>query len=364
MAHAKLSPSASVTWMTCPGSVSLPPDPGANRSSDYAADGTAMHAVSELCLTKGTEPEQYVGQVIEGRTIKPEFVQIIRTYVEFCRSLPGLKRYEVKVSLEEVIADCFGTADCVAMRDGHLTVADLKTGAGNRVEAENNTQLLCYALGAFLKFDALYDFETVTCVIVQPPLENISTWTVTREQILAFADELVAARKRIDTNRDVFVISEKGCKWCRGKSSCPAQRGLANEAAAIDFRDTKIDLTRYLEIIDHLRGFADAVENAAKETLLQGGSVPGWKVVEGRRTRAWKDEAEAETYLNGLGYSEMIYSQPKLLTVAQMEKALKKEAVDLDRLIESKTGNPTLAKESDKRSSLNKFDQAAKDFAN
>lgn len=363
MAHAKLSPSASATWLTCPGSVHLPADPGSDRSSDYAADGTAMHAVAELCLTKNLSPEQYVGQVVEGRTIKPEFVPIITTYVEFVRSLPGMKRFEVKVTLEEIISECFGTADCVAMREGHLSVIDLKTGAGVKVDAEENTQLLCYALGAFLKFDALYDFESITLTIVQPPLNNISTWTITRERMLDFASELIEARKRIDNEPEVYVLSEKGCRWCKGKSSCPAQQMLANEAAAIDFRDTQIDLTKYLDMVDHLRSFADAVENAAKETILQGGTVPGWKVVEGRRTRAWKDEIETERYLKGLGYDQ-IYSQPKLLTVAQMEKALKKEAINLEQLVELKAGNPTLAKDTDARSSLNKFDQAAKDFAN
>ena len=322
-----------------------------------------MHSLSEKCLVADNEPVQYKGQVIDGFTVDDAMVETATTYVEFVRSLPGLKRYEVKVTLEAVIEDCYGTADCVAMRPGHLTVADLKTGAGNRVEAENNTQLLCYALGAFLKYDELYDFEKVTVVIVQPPLNNISTWTVERSYLMEFASRLVEAKRRIDNEPDVFVLSEKGCKWCRGKSSCPEQRRLANEAAAIDFLEAKDDLSKYMDMVDHLRGFADAVENAVKETILQGGSVPGWKVVEGRRTRSWKDEAMVESVLRGQGLSN-IYTQPKLLTVAQMEKALKKEGVDLEMFIEVKQGNPTLAKESDRRESTNKVAQAAKDFAN
>jgi len=362
MAHARLSPSASVTWMTCPGAVHLPPDPGSDKSSDYAARGTAIHSLSEKCLVNDTDPQTYIGQVIDGFTIDEGMAKIASIYVEFVRSLPGLKRYEVKVTLEDVIADCYGTADCVAMRPGHLTVADLKTGAGNRVDAENNTQLLCYALGAFLKYDDLYDFEKITLVIVQPPLENISTWTVSREELIDFASKLVDAKKRIDNEPDVFVLSEKGCKWCRSKSSCPEQRRLANEAAAIDFASPQSDLSKYMDMVEHLRSFADAVENAVKETILQGGSVPGWKVVEGRRTRAWKDEAMVESILTGQGLTN-IYTQPKLLSVAQMEKALKKEGVDLEMFIEVKQGNPTLAKESDKRESTNKAAQAAKDFA-
>ena len=59
MKHAKLSPSASSRWMTCPGSVHLEPDIKGGDSSIYAEKGTAMHTVSDLCLTKGLEPNWF-----------------------------------------------------------------------------------------------------------------------------------------------------------------------------------------------------------------------------------------------------------------------------------------------------------------
>lgn len=363
MAHAKLSPSASATWMTCPGSVHLPPDPGSDKSSEYAAKGTTMHSLSEKALSSGVQPSMFLGQVIDGYTIDQTMVDITTTYVEFVRSLPGLKRFEVKVSVQEIIQDCYGTADMLAMRPLHLTVGDLKTGSGNRVDAKDNTQLLIYALGAFLKFDPLYDFESVSMVIVQPPMENISTWTISRSELLEFADQLREAERRINEEPETYVLSEKGCKWCRSKSSCPEQRKLASQAAAIDFKTTKDDLSDYMSMVDHLRGFCDAVENAVKEKLLAGVQVPGWKVVEGRRSRSWKDENVVKAALLEQGLTN-IFTQPKLLSVAQMETALKKTGVDLEQYIEVKAGNPTVARESDGRSSTNKAEQAAKDFAN
>ena len=362
MAHAKLSPSASATWMTCPGSVHLPPDPGSDKSSEYAAKGTTMHSLSEKALNSGVQPSMFLGQVIEGYTIDQSMVDTTTTYVEFVRSLPGLKRFEVKVSVQEIIENCYGTADMLAMRPLHLTVGDLKTGGGNRVDAKDNTQLLIYALGAFLKFDPLYDFESISMVIVQPPMENISTWTISRSELLEFADQLREAERRIKEKPDVFVVSEKGCKWCRSKSSCPEQRKLADQAAAIDFKDTTDDLSKYMSMVDHLRGFADAVENAVKEKILQGGHVPGWKVVEGRKTRSWKDENEVKSALLQQGVTN-IFTTPELLSVSQMEKALKKSGIDLEQFIKVKHGNPTVAPESDSRSSTNKAAQAAKDFA-
>jgi hypothetical protein len=46
--HAKLSPSASERWMTCPASIRMeeqvPPEP----ESTYAAEGTAAHSLGEI----------------------------------------------------------------------------------------------------------------------------------------------------------------------------------------------------------------------------------------------------------------------------------------------------------------------------
>lgn len=364
MSHAPKAPSASPTWMTCSGSFSLPPDPGSDKGSDYAARGTAVHSVSYKSLVADCDPSVFVGQVVDGLTVDQDMANIATVYVEFARSLPGLKRYEVKVSVEKVIEGCFGTADLLAMRPKHLTVGDLKSGSGYRVEAERNTQLMIYGLGAFLQFDPLYDFETITLVIIQPPLENISTWTINRDTLLAFADELREADRRIREEPTVYTLSEKGCRWCRSKASCPEQRRLAAEAAAIDFKDPSIDLARYMDMIDHLRSFADAVENSVKETILQGGQVSGWKVVEGRRSRAWKDEKGIEAALLAQGVPG-IYTQPKLLSVAQLEKVLKKSGtvIELEPFVETKAGSPTLAKESDARKATNRVLDAAKDFA-
>ena len=45
-----------------------------------------------------------------------------------------------------------------------------------RVEAERNSQLMLYGLGALLEFDPLYDIRNVRMTIVQPRLNNISTY--------------------------------------------------------------------------------------------------------------------------------------------------------------------------------------------
>ena len=363
MAHAKLSPSASSRWMVCPGSVHLAADLPEEPSSQYAAKGTAIHELAEQCLAKGVNPSALIGATVYDHVIDEEMAEIADVYVTWIREAQGKKMFETRLSLEEVIPDCFGTADALIMRPGHLTMADLKTGSGVKVDADGNTQLLCYALGAFLKYDWVYDFQNITVVIIQPPLNHIDTWTITRDDLMQFRVQLREAYDRIISQPDTFVLSEKGCKWCRAKSSCPEQQRLAAEAAAADFQSLTVDeLAYWLDKLPHVKSFIEAVENRAKERLLQGEAVTGWKVVEGRRTRAWKDEKAVEAYLKSNGYHELIYSKPKLLTVAQMETALKKESISLDAYITVNQGNPTLARADDHRSSVNKASQAAKDF--
>ena len=362
MAHAKLSPSGSSRWMTCPGSVHLTADLPYEPSSPYAARGTAIHELSEKCLKASKEPSYFLGQKVYGHTVDQGMCDIAQVYVNWVNEAQGTKFLESKVTLEAAIPDCFGTVDAVIMRTGHLTIADLKTGAGVSVDAKDNTQLLCYALGAYLKYDWAYDFKEITLVIIQPPMDKIDVWTISVEELMQFKEELKRAYKAIQTSPNVFVASDKACKWCRAKSSCPEMRSLADKAAAADFATVQPDEMAYwLDRLSLVRDFADAVENSAKEKMLQGKKFEGWKVVQGRKTRSWKDEAEVETFFKGQGYSN-IYAPTKLLSVAQMEKTMEKEFVDYSQLVETTIGNPTIAKEKDKRMTTNKFEQAAIDF--
>jgi len=91
MAHAKLSPSASARWMTCPGSVHLEPDFKGGDSSIYAEKGTAMHAVSDECLNKGLEPKSFIGKTVNKHIITQEMVEIVQVYVNYIQSLKGQK---------------------------------------------------------------------------------------------------------------------------------------------------------------------------------------------------------------------------------------------------------------------------------
>jgi hypothetical protein len=364
MAHAKLSPSASARWLTCPGSVWLTPDVEGNKSSIHAEKGTAMHEVSEQCLTNNLEPNSFVGKTVNSHIITHDMAELVQIYVNYIQSLNGDKYYEEKVSLAEVINDCFGTADAIIVESGLMRVIDLKTGAGVRVDATGNTQLLCYALGAYLKYSPIYDIDTITMTIVQPPLNSIDSWTITLGELLAFAEELKRSYAAIQNEPNKFVASDKACRWCHARAKCPEMKRLASVAAGLDFAEIKTDdLSEWLSKLSLLKSFIEAVEAKAKDTLFNGGTIDGWKVVEGRKSRSWKDTDQTVLWLKRQGYSdEQIMSKPELLSVAQMEKAMKGEALDISPFVEISLGQPTIAPEKDKRSSVDKTQSAKKDF--
>ena len=58
---------------------------------------------------------------------------------------------------------------------GELHIIDFKYGQGVLVEAEENPQMMLYALGALRLFDSLYDITEVSMSIYQPRRENVST---------------------------------------------------------------------------------------------------------------------------------------------------------------------------------------------
>jgi hypothetical protein len=104
------------------------------------------------------------------------------------------------------------------------------------------------------------------------------------------------------------------------------------------------------------------VKAQAMTTLLDGGEIPGYKVVEGRASRNWADELEVAQELERQGFSREDYTKTEVLSVAQMEKALgkKKVAELLSGHILKTPGAPTVAPMSDKRPAYSPADEFEK----
>jgi hypothetical protein len=100
------------------------------------------------------------------------------------------------------------------------------------------------------------------------------------------------------------------------------------------------------------------VKDQALATMLEGGDVPGYKVVAGRGSRAWADDLEVAKILTDAGFKTEEITETNLRSVAGMEKALgkKKVAELVSGQILTHSGAPTVVPDSDKRP---KYDRAA-----
>lgn len=376
-AHAKLSPSASSRWMSCPGSATLILEAeellGPGPQSPYAAAGSAAHALAEQCLLAEAPPEAFFGRVMYTDENGVEYIadqdmaDKVQGYLDYAAQAEGDVYIEQKVTLEPHLPDIWGTADLVICRPGHLEIVDLKTGQGHQVDAEENSQLLIYLLGAFIAFDPMYEFHTFTVTVSQPPLNHHSSWTLEGKQTLIdFARSLEEAVMLIDAAPEQYNPSEDACRWCRARSICPALRQQVDTAAAEDFKAFGVDqLAEALAKVPLLKAWISGVEDATKELMLQGQTVPGYKVVEGRRSRGWTDESAVINFLRRKvkNFRKVMFTE-KFATPAQAEKILKAQgaAVSLEEFIQTKPGNPTLAPESDKRPVMTLAGTAASDF--
>jgi hypothetical protein len=159
MAHARLSPSSAERWMTCAGSVPLS-DGVVDEGSEFAAEGTAAHELAEkILLGNIVDPSEIVGVKAEnGIAWTLDMYTDVMKYVTAIRdivALGGELHVEQKLSIEAITgeAGAHGTSDAVIVLGDELIVADLKFGRGVVVEADNNRQLMIYALAALRKFD-------------------------------------------------------------------------------------------------------------------------------------------------------------------------------------------------------------------
>ena len=369
--HAELGASVAGRWMACPGSVRLSRGQP-TYETEHSRAGTAAHAVAELCLRKGTDPTMYVGTSVEGVEVDEEMAEAVKVFVDYCRSLLEDLQWsswwiEHRFSLAELNppAPMFGTADFVHYDKGsrQLEVVDYKNGSGVVVEVKGNKQLRYYALGAALTLGKDLPIETVKITIVQPraahPDGVVRSEIISYVDLLAFAGELMdAARATLDPAAPLVAGSH--CRFCPASPICPAQRDMVQLTAQATFEAMPLDVppapeSMPIEVVADILSKLPTLEQWAKDVrqyvqkkLEAGEEVPGFKLVEKRKTRRWVSERDAETFLAGAGWGPADIFKQELKSPAQIEKLVGKKNLPAG-LVESTSSGYTLATDADKR---------------
>ena len=242
--HALLSASASKQWLNCPPSAKLCAEQE-DRASPYAQQGTDAH---ELCEYKvlsalgkaGHDPtEELEFYDAEMESCTEEYKNYVMEQLEEAKKLckDPIVLVEQRLDFSRWVPEGFGTGDCLIVADNVLHSIDFKYGLGVLVEAEHNPQMLCYALGALDLYDGIYDIKTVKLTVFQPRRNNISTCTMSKEELLTWADTVLSPTAKLAYEGKGEFRAGEHCKFCKFKANCQEWQATNLNIAKEDFKE-------------------------------------------------------------------------------------------------------------------------------
>lgn len=368
--HALLSASASHRWLNCPPSARLG-ESYEDITSAYAAEGADAHSLCEykvklalgLSCRDPTADLAYYNEEMESCAdgYAAYIVELVAAAKQACTDPVVL--IEQRLDFSHYVPNGFGTGDCVIVADGVLQVVDFKFGQGVLVEAEGNPQMQLYALGALTLFEGLYDIDTVSMSIYQPRRYNVSVYTVSKEALYQWAEEVLkpAAELAYDGNGE-YQCGE-WCRFCKAKSECRERADCNMKLADYDFKRPPLledaEIVSILGKLDALLLWASDIREYALQAALSGKHWAGWKLCEGRSSRKYSDEIAVAQAVCEAGLDPY---ERKLLGVTAMSAKLGKKRFEeiLGRYIERPPGKPALVPESDARPAIH---TAQEDFS-
>lgn len=368
--HALLSASGAHRWLECPPSARLE-ESFEDRPSDSAKEGTLAHAIAEAKVRNmliDPLPKRSFNKILKDFTnnsmYQKEMDALTDEYAEYIREIMlsyTQKPYiavEVKLNLSTYIPEGLGTADCIIISGNDLHIIDLKYGKNVPVSAEDNPQLKLYALGAVGEYELFYDIQSIHMHIFQPRNKNGGgAFTTNVQELKAWGESI-----RPTVKMAYMGLGEQKagpwCGFCKAKPICQKHAEKCRELAKLDFKKPELlsreEIGQILQTAKDVASWAKALEEYALSEVLKGNDVPGWKAVEGRKTRVWTDMDMVFKKLTSSGVSEEILWTKSPLTLAQVEKEIGKKEFNalVGDMVTTSTGKPTLVPDSDKRESI------------
>lgn len=369
--HAVLSASSSHRWTKCTPAARLELEFDDNEST-AAAEGSAAHALAEHKLRKA----------LKMRSKKPispfdcdEMDEYTDAYVDFVLEQLELAKQscsdplvliEQRLDFSKYVPDGFGTGDCILISDKALHIIDLKYGMGILVNAERNSQMMLYSLGALEIYDSLYDIDEVSMTVFQPRRDNVSTWTIPVDDLRDWAENELRIKAELAFKGEGEYCPGDWCTFCRAAVKCRARAEEKLKLAQSEFRLPPLLSDAEIEDVlgklnDITKWANDLLAYATDAAVNHGKQWSGYKVVAGRSVRKFKDEDDVAEAAKANGYKD-IYRQ-SLITLTEFEKLMGKAKFNevLGDLVYKPPGKPTLVPVSDKRPAIN-VSNATNDF--
>ena len=304
--HSVLSASASHRWLQCPGSIKLVSSiKRKDFDSVWSVEGTVAHYVHEYALENGVTAEALKGQafiagerewvVDEGMC---EAVQSSIDYINDTELDAELDGIDTVITTEQYSSLGFmkvkgmdgGKCDVSIMfYDADLDlqkieIIDYKHGMGHTVSANNNSQLMMYALGILRKEDplSLLDIE-IKMTIIQPRAHHeegpIRSFTMRSKELTAWGEKTLRPGGLTALKKNAPLSPSKAaCKFCPAAGTCPALMQRTKETLKsnleIGLPDvqalTANEKKRVIDNASLIRNFMAAVEREVKNEIADG----------------------------------------------------------------------------------------------
>lgn len=377
--HAILSPSSAKRWIHCTPSALLAEAAG-SKTSVYAEEGTLAHEIAEHALTRFLEGiyDPIIDDAVPLKAdhlVNPLFNINMADYIrDYCNYVIG-ENYEMqkadgkcrmylerKVNITDFAPDSFGSVDVVLVSDKTIHIIDLKYGAGVKVFADHNEQMMMYALGALKGLGALKaavsdQVTNIRMTIAQVRLGHYDTFEMSKGELLDWAEKVLKPAAKAAIHGEGKQVIGSWCQFCPVKAQCRAQR----DAILADFDEkpeplllSDEEVTDLIGKIDTYKNWIESVNKYVYDRAIQGHKWEGYKLVAGRSSRVIKDEAKIrQALLNEFLEDEVL--NIKLKGIGDLEKLLGKKVFSarFGDAIESRPGAPKLVPESAKGEEYN-----------
>lgn len=379
-AHAILSPSAAYRWLSCTPSARFE-EQIPEVDSFYSKEGTLAHELAALILSsragiyKGSQArfnnelnaiQDQVREFYEAQN-KPnafnEMMDYAEDYAAYVRQfVPMVGKSEMfierRVDMSTYAPLCYGTVDNGVLTPNVLYVTDYKYGAGKRVSAIWNKQMMLYALGLLLVAHAKgYDPDTVVMSIFQPRVsDTASTWEIDTADLLDWAEDELASQAFLAIGGQGDFVAGSHCDFCKAKTSCKAYYDHFEELKDIsDKRQmTAKDVQTVLAFGATVASWVKKVTDEQRSKMQNGGRVKGFKLVAGRKVRRFTKEDDVVDIMLGKGFGFDDMFKAELRGITDLEGLLGKKQfsqlfADAITIVE---GNPSIVPDHDDRPAI------------
>lgn len=363
--HALLSASGSQRWINCTPSLRLEEQIEDSKESTSALEGTDAHALAEQKLSSLIKDSKYdVRDKLSYYDEKMEeytndyMSYVLENFNAMKEKDENTKMYiEQKIDFSNFVPDGFGTADCILVSNDEIHVIDFKYGIGVLVDANNNTQMKLYALGALNLIEDSTQIKNIKMTIFQPRICNVSSYELQKDELLKWANTELKQKAELAYKGDGNLETGSWCRFCKARPKCRKQAEENMRLAKYEFKNVNLlsdsEIEDILKQITSLKKWADDVlEYATTKAIKDGKSWKGFKIVEGRSIRKYKNDEDVARALRDEGITD-IY-QKKLYTITEMEKRIGKDKFDeiLKDLIYKTKGKLILVPEDDRRAGI------------